>query len=259
MVLLPRFRKEFVRCARRNLASRAIVGAIVSFTFDDFPRSALEVGGSILMERGMRATFYACLGRMGQRTEVGELCTLADIEALVAAGHELGCHTLTHRSCQTTSAAEVQRSCEENSQMAADLLGGYHLRNFAFPSGHVTLSAKSRLAVMFDTCRGIQSGINGSPADFALLRANAIYSRCSLRELEKVICHNAVHRGWLILYTHDIAAGASPFGCTEEQFRKVVSMVVASGAEVLTVREASRRFHGSRLGARSMPVSQDLG
>jgi len=37
-------------------------GPIVSFTFDDFPQSALEVGGRILESEGISGAFYAAFG-----------------------------------------------------------------------------------------------------------------------------------------------------------------------------------------------------
>ena len=70
---------------------------IVSFSFDDFPRSAIQVAGPILRAHGTRGTYYTALGLMG-RTEspVGRLFTLDDLMQVVNDGHELGCHTHAH-------------------------------------------------------------------------------------------------------------------------------------------------------------------
>src|SRR2546422_3297564 len=43
----------------------------VSFTFDDFPRSALLTGGAILKHFGLTGTYYASFGLMGKQAPTG--------------------------------------------------------------------------------------------------------------------------------------------------------------------------------------------
>ena len=40
-------------------------GGVVSFTFDDFPRSAWSNGGAVLEEYDVRGTYYAAMGLAG--------------------------------------------------------------------------------------------------------------------------------------------------------------------------------------------------
>ncbi|HSR10529.1 MAG TPA: polysaccharide deacetylase family protein, partial [Thermodesulfobacteriota bacterium] len=95
-----RIRGRYMRMAgslffRRMRQSRNIAPHI-SFTFDDFPRSALHKGGSILSDFNLRATYYASFSLMGKENETGPIFTAADLQDLFAAGHELGCHTFDH-------------------------------------------------------------------------------------------------------------------------------------------------------------------
>ncbi|MBZ5623491.1 MAG: polysaccharide deacetylase family protein [Acidobacteriia bacterium] len=69
---------------------------LISFTFDDFPRSALHTGGAILNRSGLAGTYYACLGLMGGETATGKLFNADDLKILIDRGHELGCHTYSH-------------------------------------------------------------------------------------------------------------------------------------------------------------------
>src|SRR5579863_2515511 len=87
------------RCHRKS-ACRHLGKAIVSFTFDDFPRSAWTAGGRILGEYGASGTYYASLGLMGKTTLVGEMFDRRDLEAAAEAGHELACHTYDHVLCR---------------------------------------------------------------------------------------------------------------------------------------------------------------
>ncbi len=68
-------------------------GPIVSFGFDDFPRSAYTAGGEILKNFGARGTYYVSLGLMNTSNDLGEQFRLDDLHSLVKDGHELASHT----------------------------------------------------------------------------------------------------------------------------------------------------------------------
>jgi peptidoglycan/xylan/chitin deacetylase (PgdA/CDA1 family) len=227
----------------RKLAVRAVATSIVSFTFDDFPRSALTLGGKMLTDHGWRGTYYAAMRLMGTTTSVGPIFTRGDLDDLLSAGHELACHTADHVSCFSISAKHFLDRCAENRRSAAAMLSGYPLRNFSFPYGDVTLAAKRSLRLEYDTCRSIEGGINSDPVDLGFLRANRIYSQLPIEPLKLLIRANAAENGWLVLYTHDVAANPSPYGCTPEYFEEVLRCVLASGADVVTVGEAANRYH----------------
>jgi hypothetical protein len=122
---------------------------------------------------------------------------------------------------------------------------GYHLENFSFPEGVVTTSAKAALNSVYRTCRTIEPGINRDPTDLGFLRANPVYSRPSIDRVKKLIQRNERDRGWLILYTHDVRDNPSPYGCTPRDFREVLECAARSGAEILSVSEAAKRFSPS--------------
>jgi len=69
---------------------------VISFTFDDFPRSALLNAGAILRERGLAGTYYASFGLMGRKTTTGEIFTRDDLGELVQQGPEVTSHTFDH-------------------------------------------------------------------------------------------------------------------------------------------------------------------
>lgn len=235
-------RKRLARRFSRKLAAQVSPWPIISFTFDDFPRSALTVAGTTLAENGLRGTYYAAMGLMGQQTSVGEIFNAADLRGLVEAGHELACHTFDHLYCLRATGSELQGNCERNRRAVAEALGDYRLRNFSFPSGCVTWSAKSSLAATYDSCRTVECGINHGPVDLGFLRANPVYTCHPISELQRRIAENTEQAGWLILYTHDVGPQPSPVGCTPKYFRDVLLAAIASGARILTIEEAVGSF-----------------
>ena len=204
----------------------------------------------MLADHGWRGTYYGALGLMGTTTSAGPMFTRADLDDLLRVGHELGCHTLDHTSCLSVSTREFVDGCAGNRRKADTMLNGYQLRNLSFPHGHVTLAAKDVLRSTYDTCRSIESGINCDPVDLGFLRANPIYSRLSIESLKQLIHANSEAKGWLVLYTHDVALDPSPYGCTPEYFEEVLRCALESGADIVTVREAGSRYSplASRIG-----------
>src|SRR5882724_10796001 len=111
--------KALAAAFAKSLAGRVSPRPLISFTFDDFPRSAWTTGGRMLTARGKKGTYYGCMELMGNSSEVGVLFTLEDVQQLRSAGHELACHTLNHISCLSVTAKEFAESCEANRRQAA--------------------------------------------------------------------------------------------------------------------------------------------
>jgi peptidoglycan/xylan/chitin deacetylase (PgdA/CDA1 family) len=213
-------------------------GPIVSFSFDDFPRSAYTVGGAILKGFGVRGTYYAAIGLMNTSNELGEQFRRDDLDGLVEDGHELASHTFSHASCRSVSLVQFLEEVDRGRAAAHEFSGGKDAANFAFPFGEFTLSARRALSTRFASCRGIWSGINGPEADLSLLRANSIYGDDDKAEIAKrLIIENERRNGWLIFYTHDVCLNPSRFGCTPSLLERVVSDAGRSGARIMTVAE----------------------
>ena len=98
--------------------------AIISFTFDDFPRSALLTGGRMLEQAGLAGTYYASLGLMKQTIATGEIFSPEDLPGLLAHGHELACHTYNHCPAWETSASAFEASVLENAKVLQQLMPG---------------------------------------------------------------------------------------------------------------------------------------
>jgi peptidoglycan/xylan/chitin deacetylase (PgdA/CDA1 family) len=212
-------------------------GGVVSFTFDDFPRSAWVNGGAILEKYDRRGTYYAAMGMAGTENNLGTLFDVDDLRAAHARGHEIACHTYHHRDCARLTPSDIAEEIDRNAAALAQTLGAPAVSNFAYPFGGVSLSAKSELAARFLSCRGTGRGLNQGTIDLADLLSTSIYSHNFDRErLCRLIDDAKAGSGWLIFYTHDVADEPSPFGCTPAQFEAIVAYAVENAA-VLPVRD----------------------
>src|SRR5215510_7801861 len=155
---------------RRMVAIKTSV-PIISFTFDDAPRTAFETGGDILRAHGAKATFFVSLGLLGAATEVGTIASPDDLARAVQDGNELGCHTFDHLDAWHTPTERFMESVVENKQALDSMLPGAIFRTFAYPKSGATLSLKFYLEKHFICCRGGGRTANVGMADLNLLKA----------------------------------------------------------------------------------------
>ncbi len=230
--------RQLVRRLHRRIAPLTGWGPIVSFTFDDFPRSAALTGGTILERYGARGTYYTAIDLMNCSGEAGELFHASDLEELLEKGHELASHTFSHISARAVPCDRFLLDANRGRQ-ALEKFSGSECGNFAYPFGEVALPVKAALGPQMTSARGIIPGINGpDEVDLNLLLANSLYGDVAHSgHAEALIKDNMRRKGWLIFYTHDVQMQPSPYGCTPELFEAVASFAVESGCQILTVRQ----------------------
>ena len=230
------------RLRRLRPANLAYRGGAVSFSFDDFPKSALATGGAILEKYGLRGTYYAALGLAGSDGNVGPIAELAEMREAHQRGHELACHTYSHLDCSRASAPDILAEIRRNADAMAALLDGFEANNFAYPFGRYLTPAKRLVGPRFDSCRGTSDGINHRNADLADLRAVRVYAPLfSEPEMRRWIDRACELDGWLIFYTHDVIETPSRFGCTPRQWESIVAYA-AERTAVLPVCEVLARI-----------------
>ncbi len=237
---------------RRRLAVRTAL-PLISFTFDDFPRSAFLEAGSILRRHGVLGTYYASLSLMAKQSRLGPMYEAEDLKELVHLGHELGCHTFGHCHSWNTPPDVYERAILENQQALTEVLPGASFQTFAYPHSAPRLAVKKVAGRYFRCCRGggLKAGrylhrhaaggqtFNLGVTDLNFLCAFFLEkSRGNPEVVKSLIDQNARARGWLIFATHDVCADPSPFGCTPDFFEQVVQWSSESGARILPVVKA---------------------
>jgi peptidoglycan/xylan/chitin deacetylase (PgdA/CDA1 family) len=227
---------------------------IISFTFDDFPRSALHQGGAILCRHGVRGTYYTSLGLMGHEMPAGAGFLAGDLQQTVAEGHELGCHTFAHCHAWKTKPSNFEESIIKNRQVLAELLPEVAFKTLSYPIDCPHPQIKRRAAKYFACCRGggrsLSAGFgdgnksrnpafNVGPTDINNLQTYFLEkSRDNPQAIKDLIDENCRVQGWLIFATHDVCFAPSPYGCTPDFFEDIVSYAVNSGSRILPVGKA---------------------
>jgi len=241
--VVSRIQSPFQRASARLLARRPFAitteTPIISFTFDDFPRSALLAGGAILQSSGLAGTYYASLGLMGRQAPTGPIFLPEDLKVLLEQGHELGCHTFSHCHAWDTEPSVFEDAIIRNRQVLSDLVPEASFKTFSYPISVPRAETKQRISKYFECCRCGGQTFNVGNADLNYLSAYFLEkSRDNPDAVKKLIDQNSRGRGWLIFATHDICKDPTPWGCTPSFFEEIVRYAVSSGARILPVFQA---------------------
>ena len=217
---------------------------MVSFIFDDVPESAATVGAPMLEDHGGRGTYYVSGGLVnrwsGDWNE--NAVNAAQIVALHRNGHEIGCHTFSHRATGECDAATMDTEIATNRTYLQALDASIRPDNFAYPYGLAAIGHKGRLKNAYRSSRGILPGVNHGVTDLHFLRATPLISVQIDRDgIDRVFDEAIATGGWLIFYGHDVAASPSSYGCTPELLRHALGAAALRQMPIVSVAEALRR------------------
>ena len=249
MRLLSRLPGAYRRRMAKWLGRRPIrlqpAHPIISFTFDDFPRSAIVSGGTILESERLAGTYFTSFGLMGKTTPTGEIFHLEDLGRLTSGRHELGCHTFHHYPAWETAPKTYESSVTQNREAAAALLPREKMICHSYPISYPRPASKRRIARYFAGCRGGGQCINTGAVDLNYLSSFFI-EQChgNLSAIEQIVSVNIRSGGWLIFSTHDVSDHPTRFGCTPAFFEQIVACSVRSGATILPMGTALQRMTG---------------
>ncbi|QEN85038.1 polysaccharide deacetylase family protein [Labrys sp. KNU-23] len=216
---------------------------VISFTFDDVPDTALSNGARILEKHGVLGTFYIAGGLEGRREPDRTLITREGCESLRRQGHEIGCHTFSHRKVARLGRKQLEQDLERNETYLDAIDPQEQRRNFAYPYNAGSFANRRVFDARFTTCRAGGERINRGAVNPSFLSGMEIRQpEEHARNLTGRVDELVAEPGWLIFFTHDIATTPTNFGCTPETFERLVTYALAKGSTVLPVRDALALF-----------------
>lgn len=212
---------------------------IVSFTFDDFPKTAVRNGARILRSYGKTGTFYLSLELLGAFSDVGlPIADKSDIEKIISDGHDLGDHTYNHFNAFKVTNTDYEIAIKKNREKFQELFSIDNFNSFAYPFGYLKPATKKIVRCYYRFARGIEDGINVGITDLILLKA--VHVKGGIENIEyykNLISINKEKKGWLIFFTHEVENSPTPFGCNEELLSRIIELSLESGSEIMNISE----------------------
>lgn len=227
-----------LRTQRHMLRLQGSCG-VVSFSFDDAPRTACTTGRGVLERHNVLGTWYIA-GGLTDQPEQGRMCHSAqDVRSLVAQGHHVGCHTFSHTPCTLLSRADMAAELGRNARFLDEVGVLAQDRHFSFPLGAFHLASKQLASQTFVSSRITGGGMQVGSTDLNALPSERLYqATITPQRIAELVERVAERKGWLIFYTHDVESEPSPWGCTPELLDFAVRTALQAGCKVLPVNQA---------------------
>jgi peptidoglycan/xylan/chitin deacetylase (PgdA/CDA1 family) len=240
---------KWTRFLARNVPAKKLTmrntRPLVSFTFDDVAATACTTGAALLEQLHARSTFYISGEKCGKPSPTGRLATAERLKALHANGHEIACHTYSHTPVVGISRQALAGDLDRNRCFLQGIVGNVPVRNFAYPYGDISFTAKRYLGERYDSCRATTPGVNADVADLGVLKCNALEQTSIGRQgILHLITETVRRNGWLLFASHDVADAPSPYGVRPDLLTFALRSTLAAGCQLVTVAQALRILRG---------------
>lgn len=240
--LKGKLRRRIARLRHRKPAQVRLTRPMLTISFDDAPHSAATMGAAILEARGLRGTYFVATGLAEQDSRFGAYASNADTMRLLAAGHEIACHTYSHLDCGKADTPTILADVDRNAAALQAL--GVTPTTFAYPYGDVSPWAKAVIGGRFGLLRALHHGVIETGTDLNQAPAVGIEGPDGEVIARRWLHTAAAKTAWLILYTHDVVDAPSPFGCTPWALERLVDEALSMGFDIVTAAEGARRVAG---------------
>jgi peptidoglycan/xylan/chitin deacetylase (PgdA/CDA1 family) len=193
----------------------------------------------ILDEYQARGTFYISSGLVDRWSGHWTGISAEEIVSLHRGGHEIACHTFSHVRAPDLNAAALAAEIEKNRHYLLALDPSIRIENFAYPYGLGSVSHKRRLKQTFRSSRGIIPGANSGTVDLQYLKSTPLIDRhIDTDGIDRAYDEAIATNGWIIFYSHDVAASPSPYGCTPALLRHALAAAARRNIRILSVADA---------------------
>ena len=226
--------------------------ATVSFTFDDGWLSAYNMLIPRLDQKGWPATHFIITTYPDKPGYQSDYILSAQVKSLIARGHEVCSHTLTHRDLATLTQPEW--TSELHDPIATLQSWGAKAAGFAAPYGSYTPAITTYAATQYAYLRTLHPDVNVPPYDLQALNGHVITNTSDLAELEELLTRaEQVDGGWVILVFHRAGPVLPPdmpgveAYVRPDDFQTMLDLIEKHGAKVETVGQHLAVFTPTKL------------
>lgn len=216
--------------------------ALVTLSFDDGWRSVYDNAFPTLKRSGFKATHYIVSGYLDS-FQLPLYMNVEHIRELYLAGHEIGCHTVSHRHLPLEPVALIESEVDRSKSYLMQL--GFAVSTFAYPFGEYDVRVIGQVRRSgFVAARSTIEGLNDASTDPMLLRTRAVRVDTKLSEVTEWLESAVREKQWLILMFHQIDEEGREWSARPSMLEGIVERISRHDIRVVTVSEAARQLYG---------------
>ncbi|HEX5456696.1 MAG TPA: polysaccharide deacetylase family protein [Candidatus Saccharimonadales bacterium] len=224
---------------------------LISVTFDDGWESVYTVAAPLLQKYGIHTTQYIISSTYKQKNYLSQ----SQIDSLLASGHEIGCHTVTHPDLTSLSDSDLW---QELNGCKTTLEKEYHIvpLDFASPYGRFNKRTISEIKKVFVTHRNTEGDfIDGiDNYDINLKQTFDRYNIISITvrrdtpisQLKQVVDYTVKHKGWLVFDYHQVDEGSSVYGLDKKSLGKQLAYLSSTPVKIVTIQQVLNTLKDSK-------------
>lgn len=213
---------------------------IVTITFDDGWTNQYTNALPLLKKYGQLGTFYLISGEL---TDQPDYMSVSQIKDIIAAGNEIGSHTITHPDLTTLSQSAMQNEMQQSKITLQNSLG-VSVAAFAYPFGAYNANTLTFGKTIYTSQRTVESGYNTKDNfNTSKLLVQNVFSTTTPAQVKAWVDQAIQQHTWLILVYHEV--GNTPIDPTDTDYlTKTADLdaelgyIKSSGISVQTIQQA---------------------
>lgn len=201
-------------------------------TFDDTTDSEFTNAFPLLTAQGVLGTFFITTDWVG----LGGKMTLAQIQAIYAAGHAIQSHSKTHTSYLTLTYNQVIAECVavDNYFIANGMIAPEH---FAPPFGDSSETIENWVSPYYSSMRGTSNGALFPNTDKYRMKGKSIdnIDAPGMVILKANLDLSKFWFGAYIVYCHGVTVAGSATSVSEAMLNDLIDYAQANGIDIITM------------------------
>lgn len=211
---------------------------MVTISFDDSWLSQYTNALPILETAGIKGTFYLTTEPI-QFLWDGFMTTV-QVKDLVARGHDIGGHTVTHSNLAQLSSTKLNQELV-NSKNYLQNLTGTTITALAYPYGAYNSAVKTAAKnAGYSTARSVEEDTLNLPAtDKFVLKSLIPELNTQMSQIKTAIDEAKSKKQWLIIGFHEINNSGDQYSNTPAQLQETVNYIRSTGIKTVTVKQGA--------------------
>lgn len=210
-------------------------GGAVTLTFDDGWLCTYQNAFPILQRAGLKGTYYIISGCLGDE-QFPQYMNEAHIKNLVKAGHEIGCHTASHKHLLQETRSIAENEIVLSKKYLEKIIGP--VKTFCYPFGDYN---EEIIGIVknagFIGATSVIDGFNNSKTNPFLLLRKTVKVDTQPGEVKTWINYARDNNLWLILMFHQIDYEGRIWSTTPEKLEEIADYLKDQKMKVITIRE----------------------